>query len=75
MGFRITGSRNIESSKNRGGMIGWAAEQYYSLLTVEGTSSTLEAKFVALGTGLVFAAVALAIVHYLRPWFEKQTGL
>jgi len=56
-------------------MIGWAAEQYYSLLTVEGTSSTLAAKFVALGTGLVFAAVALAIVHYLRPWFGKQTGL
>jgi hypothetical protein len=53
-------------------MISWAAEQYYSLLTVEGTSATLAAKFVALGTGLVFAAVAIAIFHYLRPWFEKR---
>jgi hypothetical protein len=53
-------------------MINWAAEQYYSLLTVEGTSATLPAKLVALGTGLVAAAVALAIVHYLRAWFEKR---
>lgn len=58
--------------ENRGGMIGWAAEQYFSLLTVEGTSATLAAKFVALGTGLVAAAIALAIVHFLRPWFEKR---
>ena len=56
-------------------MIGWAAEQYYSLLTVEGTSATLPAKLVALGTGLVFAAVALSVFHYLRPWFEKRTEL
>ena len=50
-----------------GGMIGWAAEQYYALLTVEGTSSTVAAKFVALGTGLVLAAAALAVLHDLRP--------
>ena len=53
-------------------MINWAAEQYYSLLVVEGTSATLAAKFAALGTGLVAAAVALAIVHCLRAWFEKR---
>jgi hypothetical protein len=53
-------------------MIGWAAERYFSLLTVEGTSATLPAKLVALGTGLVFAAVALTVFHYLRPWFEKR---
>jgi hypothetical protein len=53
-------------------MIGWAAEQYYALLTVEGTSSTVAAKLVALGTGLVLAAAALAVLHYLRPWFDKQ---
>jgi hypothetical protein len=58
--------------ENQGGMIGWMADRYYSLLTVEGTSATLEAKFVALGTGLLCAAVALAILHYLRPWFEKR---
>jgi formate-dependent nitrite reductase membrane component NrfD len=52
-------------------MIGWA-EQYYSLLTAEGTSSSLAAKFVALGTGLVIAAIAIAILHLLRPWFEKR---
>ena len=56
-------------------MISWAAEQYYSLLTVEGTSATLAAKFVALGTGLVVAVIALTILHYLRPWIEKRTGL
>ena len=58
--------------ENEGGLIGWVAERYYSLLTVEGTSATLAAKFVALGTGFVCAAVALSIVHYLRQWFEKR---
>jgi hypothetical protein len=38
---------------------------YYSLLTVEGTSNTVPAKLVALGTGIALAALAYPVLHAL----------
>ena len=40
-------------------------QTYYSLLTVEGTSSTVPAKLVALGTGIALAALAYPVLQAL----------
>jgi hypothetical protein len=52
-------------------------QTYYSLLTVEGTSNTVAAKLVALGTGVAVAALAYPVLHALigiseRPRFGRS---